>query len=71
MSLINEIQSKANAILEGQYSIIETSDLSKLDSITDNSSAIVTSATIFFINLKNIPYIVKNDGKRRSRTRTD
>lgn len=66
MSLINEIQSKANAILKGQYSIIETSDLSKLDSITDNSSAIVTSATVFFINLKNIPYIVKNDGKRNA-----
>lgn len=64
MSLIDNLNSKMEAIQNEEYSVIETKDLDAFDQLNDGLSAIVTSATVFYINIKNISFFTKNDGKR-------
>lgn len=62
--MIEEILNKAIELHNEDFKIAETSNLSEVNNLSDEMSAIVCSATVFFINLKNMPYIIKNDGKR-------
>ena len=62
--MIEEILNKAIELCNEDFKITETSNLSEVNNLSDEMSAIVCSATVFFINLKNMPYIIKNDGKR-------
>lgn len=64
MSLIDDISNKMDALQNEEFSITETQAIDSIENLDDGLSAIVTSATVFFINIKNIPFIVSNDGKR-------
>lgn len=64
MSLIDDINNKIDSLQNEEYSIIETKEMNAFDDLNDSLSAIVTNATVLYINIKNIPFITKNDGKR-------
>ena len=64
MSLIDDINNKIDSLQNEEYSIIETKEMNAFDDLNDSLSAIVTSATVLYINIKNIPFFTKNDGKR-------
>lgn len=62
--MIDEILSRAIELRDKEFAITETSNLSEVNNLNNEMSAIVSSATVLYINLKNMPYIIKNDGKR-------
>ena len=64
MSLIDEINNKIESLQNEEYSILETKEIDAFDQLNDGLSAIVTNATVLYINIKNIPFFTKNDGKR-------
>ena len=64
MNMIDEILTKATALQNEDYTITETSNLSEVNNLNNQLSAIVSNATVFFVNIKNIPFIVNNEGKR-------
>lgn len=64
MSLIDDINNKVNTLQNEEYSIIETKDMDAFDNLSEGLSAVVTNATVLYVNIKNLPFITKNDGKR-------
>lgn len=62
--MIDEILAKATTVQNEEIAITESHNLSEINNLKDNQSAIVTEATVFFVNLKNIPFLTKNYGKR-------
>lgn len=64
MSIVDEILKKANKLQEEEYLFTETPELSQIDDLTNPTPAVVSHATVFVVNLKNLPFIVRNYGKR-------
>lgn len=58
MNIVDEILEKATKLQEEEYLYTETHDLS------NPTPAVVSNATVFVVNLKNLPFIVANYGKR-------
>ncbi len=64
MSLSEEILSRTIALSQQEVNFTETSDINEINKLDDGLNSIVLSATVFHIGLKNIPYLIKNEGKR-------
>lgn len=67
--MVDEILIRSTSLLNEEYTFTDTTNLSEVNNLKDNLSAIVSSATVFFVNLKNIPFVIKNDGKRAASKR--
>lgn len=64
MNIVDEILEKATKLQEEEYLFTETPEFSQIDDLNNPTPAVVSHATVFVVNLKNLPFIVKNFGKR-------
>lgn len=64
MSLSEEILSKITVLSQQEVNFTETSNLNEVHNLAEGLNCIVTTATVFHVGLKNIPYLIKNEGKR-------
>lgn len=64
MSLFDDIKNKTNSVLTEDFSIVETNEIQNLTNLQDGPNITITSATVFFINLKNLPMVTKIEGRR-------
>lgn len=65
MSLKDTLTEKLTSLSKAEFNYIETSDISKAAEIDLNCSGIYLEATVVYFEIKNLPYILKENGRRR------
>ena len=65
MSWTEDLTSKISALSAAEFDYIETKDISRADDIDLNCSGIYMEATIIYFEIKNLTYMLKEQGRRK------
>ena len=65
MSLKETLSEKLKTLTESEFDYIETSDISRAKEIDLNNSGIYMEATIIYFEIKNLAFMLKENGRRK------
>lgn len=65
MSLKASIEEKLTALASSEFTYIETPDIKRAEEIDYNCTGIYMEATIIYVQIKNIPFLLKENGRRK------
>ena len=66
MSIKTSISDKLAAISNTEFQYIETNDISKLSELDTTASGIYMEASVIYFGIKNLAYIIKENGRRKT-----
>lgn len=61
-----ELGEKLSKYSEDEFNYIETKDITKADEIDYGCSGVYMEGTVVFLEIKNLPYILKENGRRKA-----
>ena len=65
MSLIDTLTKKLSTLSQAEFSYIETSDIHKAAELDLNCTGIYIEATVIYFEIKNLPFMIKENGRRK------
>ena len=65
MSWTEDLTTKLSALSTAEFDYIETKDISRADDIDLNCSGIYMEATVVYFEIKNLTYMLKEQGRRK------
>jgi hypothetical protein len=61
-----ELSDKLSKYAEDEFNYIDTKDISKASEIDYGCSGVYTEASVIYFEIKNLPYILKENGRRKA-----
>ena len=65
MSWKEDLTSKLSALSTAEFEYIETKDINRVSEIDLNCSGIYMEATVIYFEIKNLTYMLKEQGRRK------
>ena len=66
MSLKESLNTKLSAYADSEFDYIETKDIKNVSKIDLGCTGIYMEGTIIYFEIKNLPYILKENGRRKA-----